>query len=64
MPSCASHSRGALATIESMNVKVTTMNELMLQGQGAKVSRWIGPGLSAVIAFSVSQLGGFIHRPK
>jgi hypothetical protein len=53
------------ATIDGMNAKVTTMHELMLQGQGvAKVSRWMGPGLSAVIAFAVSQLGGFIHLPK
>lgn len=55
----------AVRKIDSMDTKVTEMHDLLLQGQGAaKVSRWIGHGLSAAIAFAVSHLGGFIHLPK
>ena len=55
----------ALKTIDGMNTKVTAMHELMLQGKGAaKASRWIGHGLTVVVAFLVSQLGGYFHLPR
>ena len=55
----------AVRTIDGINTKVTTMHELMLQGQGAaKASRWIGHGLTVVVAFLVSQLGGYFHLSR
>src|SRR5215217_7760373 len=46
----------AVRTIDGINAKVTTMHELMLQGAGAvRASRWIGHGMTAGIAFVVSQ---------
>ena len=55
----------AVRTIDRIAEKVTTMHELMLQGTGAaRVSRWLGHGLTVVVAFVVSQFGGWVHLPR
>lgn len=44
--------------------KVDEMHELMLEARGAaRAARWIGHGLTAAIAFTVSTLGGYLHLP-
>jgi hypothetical protein len=55
----------AMRTLDSVAGKVTTMHELMLQATGAaKAGRWIGHGLTVVVAFVVSQFGGWVHLPR
>jgi hypothetical protein len=55
----------AVRTIDGINEKVTTMHDLLLQGRGAaRVSRWFGHGVTIVIAFVVSQFGGYFHLPR
>lgn len=51
--------------VNGMDTKVTAMHELLLQGRGmVRAGRWVTPVLSAVIAFAVSQFGGFIHLTR
>ncbi|WP_262298383.1 hypothetical protein [Microvirga sesbaniae] len=51
--------------MDVMDAKVTAMHELLLQGKGvARAGRWVGPLVSALVAFAVSQLGGFISFPR
>ncbi len=54
----------AVAELEDMGKKLTTLHELMLQARGAAAAgRWAGHGLTAVIAFGVSQAGALASWP-
>jgi hypothetical protein len=51
--------------VGEMDVKLTAMHNLMLQGQGAaKAGRWIWSGGTVVVSFLISQFGGYLHLPR
>jgi hypothetical protein len=53
-----------LARVESNTGKLDSIHDLVQQGHGAaKAARWVGHGVTAAIAFGVSQLGGALHLP-
>lgn len=55
--------REVRAIMSTNTVKLDRIHDLVQQGQGAaKAARWIGHGLTALIAFGVSQFGG--HLPS
>jgi hypothetical protein len=50
--------------VDAMSKKVDELHSLMLQGKGAvHLAKWTTPAIAAVVAFAVSQLGGYLHLP-